>query len=104
MLLQVLGPASGICLAIAIAPEFPEVIYMGHSLNWEVGRGGAYPIRKLLTSFVLLFVHAYVGGCVCVDVWAWMCVRGCVCLCVWVCMWVCTCECGCAHVSMGVHM
>ena len=78
-------PASGICLAIATAPEFPEVIYMGHSLNWG---GGAYPIRKLLTSLVLLFVHAYVGGCVCVDV--------CVC--------VCGCVCGCAHVRVGVHM
>ena len=42
MLLQVLGPASGVCLALG--PVFPEVVHRGPSLNWS---GGAYlPIRR----------------------------------------------------------
>ena len=47
----VLGPASGVCLALG--PEFPEVAHRTPSLNWS---GGAYPIREVLTSFVLLFI------------------------------------------------
>ena len=58
MLLQVLGPTSEVCLVLG--PEFPEVVHRGPSLNWSGGGGGQYPIRELLTSFVL---------CVCVCVW-----------------------------------
>ena len=38
VLLQVLGPASGVCLALG--PVFPQVAHRGPSLNWS---GGAYP-------------------------------------------------------------
>ena len=44
VLLQVLGLASGVCLALD--PEFPEVVHRGPSLNWSGGGGGgggAYP-------------------------------------------------------------
>ena len=95
MLLRVLGPASGICLAIAIAPEFPEVIYMGPSLNWSWGRGGHIPLGSSLCplSFCLcvyVYVHAYVGGCVCVDfVCAYVTVCVCLCGCIYVCVHMC---------------
>ena len=50
MLLRVLGPPSGLCIALA-RPEFPEVAHSGPSLNWS---GGAHPIRELLIRpFVL---------------------------------------------------
>ena len=48
MLLRVLGLAPGVCLALG--PVFPEVAHRGPSLIWS---GGAYPVRELLTSFVL---------------------------------------------------
>ena len=54
MLLRVLGPASGVCLTLG--PEFPEVAHRGPSLNWS---GGAYPVRELFMSFVLV--------CMCVQ-------------------------------------
>ena len=42
MLLRVLSPASGVCLALG--QVFPEVTHMGPSLNWPGGGGGgAYP-------------------------------------------------------------
>ena len=72
MLLRVLGPAPGVCLALG--PVFPEVAHRGPSLNWS---GGAYPVRELLTSCVL---------CVCVCLWVRACVHVCVCVCVCVCV------------------
>ena len=50
MLLRVLGPASGVCLALG--PVFPEVAHRGPSLNWS--GGGISPLGELLT-----FVHLY---------------------------------------------
>ena len=58
MLLRVLGPAPGVCLALG--PVFPEVAHRGPSLIWS---GGAYPVRELLTSFVLLsFVYLWANN------------------------------------------
>ena len=64
MLLRVLGPAPGVCLALG--PVFPEVAHRGSSLVWS---GGAYPVRELLTSFVLCplceftkFIRVLVSG------------------------------------------
>ena len=54
MLLRVLGPASGVCLALG--PVFPEIAHKGPSLNWS---GGDIPIRGAPYVFCL-FV------CVCV--------------------------------------
>ena len=45
MLLRVLGPASGVCLALG--PVFPEVAHRGPSLNWSWG--GISPLGELLT-------------------------------------------------------
>ena len=66
MLLRVLGPASGVCLALG--PVFPEVAHRGPSHNWS--GGGISPLGELL-MFALL-------SCLCVCV----CVHVCVCACV----------------------
>ena len=72
MLLRVLGPAPGVCLALG--PVFPEVAHRGPSLIWS---GGAYPVRELLTP--LSFVCPLCGwGCVGMGVWVGGCVRACV--------------------------
>ena len=65
-----LGLASGFCLALG--PEFPEVAHRGPSLNWS---GGVYPIRELLTSFVLCVCVRVNGGVWCVYVWSCVCVH-----------------------------
>ena len=67
-----LGLASGFCLALG--PEFPEVAHRGPSLNWS---GGVYPIRELLTSFVLCVCVRVNGGVWCVYVWSCACVCTC---------------------------
>ena len=54
-----LGPASGVCLALG--PVFLEVAHRGPSLNWS--RGGISPLGELLT-FVLLSFCGWVGVCV----------------------------------------
>ena len=81
MLLRVLGPAPGVCLALG--PVFPEVAHRGPSLIWS---GEAYPIRELLTplSFVLVCVCVHVCVCVCVCVCAH--VHACACICVRMCV------------------
>ena len=71
MLLQVLGLASGVCLALG--PEFPEVAHRGPNLNWS-GRGGRSisPLGELLT-LVLTFCPFVWCLCVCVCVCALPC-------------------------------
>ena len=68
MLLQVLGPAPGVCLALG--PMFPEVAHRGPSLIWSGGWGGISRKGALLTSFVLLpsFVCVCERRCVRVHV------------------------------------
>ena len=43
MLLQVLGPASRVCLALG--PVFPEVVHRGPNLNWSGGGGISSSLR-----------------------------------------------------------
>ena len=59
MLLRVLGPASGVCLALG--PVFPEVAHRGPSLNWS---GGG--IGELLMFVLLSFCVCVCVSCVCV--------------------------------------
>ena len=98
MLLQVLGPASGVCLALGSV--FPEVAHRGPSLNWSGGGGGGGGISPLGSSLHLSLVCVCVHRCVCVYVRC-VCVYLCVCkmcVCVYLCvckMCVCVCVCVC---------
>ena len=63
MLLRVLGPAPGVCLALG--PVFPEVAHRGPSLIWSGGGGGGGISRKgaPLHTFVLCLSFVLcVGG------------------------------------------
>ena len=60
MLLRVLGPASGVCLALG--PVFPEIVHRGPSLNWSGGGGGGIsPLGELLTFVLCLCVYVCIN-------------------------------------------
>ena len=83
MLLRVLGPASGVYLALGLV--FPEVAHRGPSLNWS--GGGHIPIRGAPYVCPCACVCVHVRVCVHVH----MCVRACVCVCVHACVRMCMC-------------
>ena len=57
MLLRVLGPAPGVCLALG--PVFPEVAHRGPSLIWS-GGGGISRKGAPYILFVFVCVHVCV--------------------------------------------
>ena len=72
MLLRVLGPAPGVCLALG--PVFPEVAHRGPSLMWSGGgisrKGAPYILCPLFCPW---FCPLCVFMCVCESVCVYLC-------------------------------
>ena len=62
MLLRVLGPAPGVCLALG--PVFPEVAHRSPSLIWSGGGGGGGGGISRKGAPYILFVFVCVHVCV----------------------------------------